>query len=75
MVSPYVYEAAKRARILGVGSEPLHVEPGFDPTIPDDVSSDDDYASHRDPVVWLAMASIAAIAFTLGWLAVSMVGK
>lgn len=51
MASPYVEAAAKRARVLGAGSEPEKMVPRFlssseeakffgDPTMPDDVLSE-----------------------------------
>lgn len=82
MVSPYVQEAAKRARILGTASEPEIQDPGFDhlgelpdPTVPD---YDCDFADHRISEnmlgIGLFLCIIAGIAFTLGWLAVSGLG-
>ncbi len=78
MISPYVQMAARRARILGAGSEPVKTDPGFDvvssqvdPTMPDDHACDA-YDDHdHDHMVWVAMMLIGAISFILGWLAVS----
>ncbi len=81
MISPYVQMAARRARILGAGSEPDKADPGFDvvsnqidPTVPDDAVCVEDGDHHRDHLVWFALIFVAGIAFMLGWLAVSGLG-